>query len=53
MDIAPLKAFAAEKLPKSALKDVLLAEKDRVPVTDFVARVPVYLRLLGCIEEYL
>jgi len=52
VNITRLKGFAAEKLPHhSALSKVLLQEKDEVPASEFLARVPVYLVLLRCKEE--
>jgi len=44
-DTTSLKAFAPRLPPDSALKYVLLLEKDEVPVSDFIARLPLYLAL--------
>jgi hypothetical protein len=45
--ILTLKKFAMEKLTsQSALRSVLLAERDEIPVADFLSRIPVWLTLL-------
>ncbi|MBL7080265.1 hypothetical protein ISS39_08075 [Candidatus Bathyarchaeota archaeon] len=42
-----MKKFAQEKLhPTSALKDLLLSERDHLSVVEFVARVEIWLRLM-------
>jgi hypothetical protein len=42
-----LKRFAAANLNRrSALREVLLQEKDQIPAGEFLARLPVYLALL-------
>jgi hypothetical protein len=46
VDIKPLKAFALEKLPDCALKDLLLAEHDFLNVYEFLVKIEIYLRLL-------
>ena len=52
VNIVRLKNFAAEKLSRqSALREVLLREDDHISSTDFVARLPIWLALLGRKEE--
>jgi hypothetical protein len=47
VSILGLKKFAAEKLnPQSALRNVLLAERDEIVAIDFLSRIPVWLILL-------
>jgi hypothetical protein len=41
-----LKAFAADRLPDCALRDVLLAEGDEITNAEFLARLPIWLSLL-------
>jgi len=46
VNVRPLKVFAAEKLPDSSLRDVLLSEmQDELNIADFLTMVPIYLRL--------
>ena len=48
LDIRPLKKFAAEKLRVgSVLREVLLAEEDKLPVEEFLAKQDVWLHLLN------
>ncbi len=52
LDIAGLKKFAKDSLPSdSALKEVLLAESDQMPVDVFINRFPVWLQLLKFEEK--
>jgi len=45
--LGPIKTLAAKELGRhSALRLVLLQEKDAIPATDFLAKLPVYLLLL-------
>jgi len=46
VNIKPLKAFALEKLPDCALKDLLLADQDFLNVHEFLVKTQIYLRLL-------
>jgi len=46
VNIRNLKDFATKELPvNSTLREVLLSEPDEVEVNEFLARLPVYLRL--------
>jgi len=46
VNIQKLKEFALEKLPKnSALREVLISEEDKLDITIFLARLPVWLKL--------
>jgi hypothetical protein len=46
VDISPLKQFAAEKLPDSPLRDLILQEKNTMPPEEYVIKVDVWLKLL-------
>jgi hypothetical protein len=47
LSILGLKKFVVDKLnPKSALRSVLLAERDEIPISDLLSRIPVWLTLL-------
>jgi len=46
VNIQKLKKFALEKLPKnSALREVLISEEDKLDITVFLARLPLWLKL--------
>lgn len=46
LDFRALNTFALEKLPKtSVLRDVILIEPDSLSAADFLAKVPIWLRL--------
>lgn len=46
VDIRQLKAFAVRELPSDwVLREILLAENDAIELADFLARLPIYLRL--------
>ena len=45
VNIKPLKDFAFSKMPKSALREVLLMESDTLDIATFLARLPVWLQL--------
>jgi hypothetical protein len=41
-----LKNFAVEELPSDwVLREILLGENDEIEIADFLARLPIYLRL--------
>ena len=45
--IKALKAFALEKFPTDcALRDVLLAERDKLDVNEFLAKMDIWMKLL-------
>jgi thiamine phosphate synthase YjbQ (UPF0047 family) len=47
LDIRPLKVFATQKLSVgSHLREILLTEKDTIPVQEFLAKLGVWLKLL-------
>lgn len=47
VDIKALKAFALEKFPRDcALRDVLLAERDKLDVNEFLAKMDIWIKLL-------
>jgi hypothetical protein len=47
VNLARLRSFAAEALPAgSPLREILLEESDEVYTSDFLARLPIYLRLI-------
>ena len=47
IDLKRLKVFAAEKLGhESALREILLLERDEVPPDEFLAKLPAWLVLL-------
>jgi len=47
LNLRRLKGFALERLPKgSALRDVILAEKDEIGIDEFLAKIDVWLKLL-------
>ena len=46
-----LKQFAQEKLPDSALKEILMSEGDEISAQEFIAKLPIYLKLLKRVEE--
>jgi len=47
LDIRLLKQFAAERLPtESALRQVLLVEEDKIPISEFVCKSSLWLKLL-------
>lgn len=46
VDISSLKQFAAEKLPDSPLRDLILLEKDKMAPEEYVIKVDVWLKLL-------
>lgn len=46
VDLRPLKVFASEKLPDSALRDAILSQtQDNMNVETFLTILPIYLRL--------
>jgi hypothetical protein len=48
LDIRSLKRWAAESLPRSSqLRGLLVLEDDVLSVDDYLARISVWLRLLG------
>ena len=48
VDIGRLKGFASERLGgNSRLKVVLLSERDHLTVTDFLAKMDIWLKLLN------
>jgi len=47
VDLCGLKRFAREKLPVgSSLREILLANDDKISVATFLAYVPIWLQLL-------
>jgi len=52
VNITRLKRFAAEKLPRhSALSDILITEKDEIPLADFLSKLQIWLALLRRRDE--
>ena len=51
IDLRPLKAFALKLPPNSPLRVVFLLEDEKLDVYTFLARMPVWLRLLRISEE--
>jgi len=52
LDMKRLKRFATERLGRhSALREVLLGEKDEISPADFLARLPLWLALLRHSDE--
>jgi len=48
VDLRKLKSFAVEQLPKkSALREVLVTEKDSLDVIEFLAKAEIWLRLIS------
>ena len=48
IDIGRLKGFAAERLsPGSRLRSVLLSERERLTVNDFLAKMDTWITLLN------
>jgi len=48
IDIRPLKAFTAEKLPRSwPLRKALLTERDTLAAEEFLSKMETWLNLLG------
>jgi hypothetical protein len=48
LNLRPLKQFVSEKLEQnSALRFVLLNEKDEVPAIDFIPKMQIWLTLLS------
>ncbi len=46
LDFTSVKKFAFEQLPsESPLREVLLAENDKIDITTFLARIPIFLHL--------
>jgi hypothetical protein len=51
VDLRPLRVFASEKLPDSALRDAILSQtQDSVSVETFLTILPIYLRLMRRIK---
>ena len=47
VDVRPLKSFAIQKLSAgSYLREILLTEKDIIPVREFLAKLDLWLKLL-------
>jgi len=47
LDLVALKKYAQEKLhPSSPLRDLLLSERDRLSVDEFLAKMDLWLRLM-------
>ena len=47
INIMPLKQFAYEKLSKSShLRNVLISEKEKLTVSEFLAKMDVWLKVL-------
>ena len=51
INLQPLKAFALKLPSSSPLRVILLLEDDELDVRTFLARMPVWLRLLRISEE--
>ena len=51
VNLQPLKSFALNLPLNSALREILLLEDDELDVHTFLARMPVWLRLLRISEE--
>jgi len=47
IDLRGLKKFALEKLPRSHLRDLLLGENDGLSAQEFLAKLDVWIKLLG------
>jgi hypothetical protein len=48
VDVSNLKELAAKRLePDSALRDILLREKEILPTDEFLAKMDIWLKLLG------
>ena len=42
-----LKTFAYDRLPAGPLRDLILTEPDELPLSEFLVKSSVYLKLLG------
>jgi len=52
VNIKKLKEFALEKLPKnSALREILISEEDKMDITVFLARLPLWLKLSKLLKD--
>lgn len=51
IDMTPVKRFAAERLPDCPLRDILLLEEDKLDAQTFLARFPVWLKLVRILER--
>jgi len=52
VSIELLKAFARDKLPvDSPLRDLILAEPDRILASELAVKIPMYLQLLRRLDQ--
>jgi len=51
INMKPVKRFAAERLPESPLKEILFLEDDTLDAYTFLARLPVWLKLINILER--
>lgn len=51
VNMKQVKRFAAERLPECSLREILLLEDDKLDAHIFVARLPVWLRLIDISER--
>ena len=51
IDMKPLKQFAYEKLPNCSLRNVLLIEADVLDTHTFLARLPIWLKLIRILDR--
>ena len=51
VSLQPLKAFALNLPPNSALREILLLEDAELDVHTFLARMPIWLKLIRGLED--
>ena len=51
VNLQPLKAFALKLPSNSTLREILLLEDDELDVHTFLARMPIWLRLIRGLED--
>ena len=51
VNLQPLKVFALNLPPNSALREILLLEDDELDVHTFLARMPIWLKLIRGLED--
>ena len=51
VDMKEVKRFAAKSLPECPLKEILLLEDDMLDAHIFLARLPVWLKLINILER--
>jgi len=51
INIKPLKIFALNKLPNCSLRYLLLIEEEKLDVQTFLARMPIWLKLIRGMED--